>query len=137
MDAERGQVQATVLIVEDHDVVRGLLREWLESTSPQCRVIEATDGEEAILLVQAWAPHLVVMDIGLPQMNGLEATRCIKAIVPETEVVVMATFEDETYLSAAIMVGASACVAKWKVRTELLSRLERVLSTRDERSVET
>lgn len=122
----------TILIAEAHDVVRGVLREWLESTLPQGRVIEAANGEQAVILAQTELPQMVVMDVSLPQMSSLEATRHIKAITPETEVVITTTYEDEVYRAAAATAGASACVTKWKMRTQLLPVLERLLSTRDE-----
>ena len=66
---------ATILIVEDHDNVRRALGDWLKIEFPRCHVIEANSGEEAIGLIQAQSPRLVVMDIRLPGMNGIETTR--------------------------------------------------------------
>ena len=69
----------TILIVEDHDDVRRALRDWLELEFPRCRVIEAASGEEAVALIRIESPCLVVMDIRLPGMNGIETTRQIKS----------------------------------------------------------
>ncbi len=68
-------MSTTILIVEDHDAVRRSLRDWLEVEFPQCRVIEAASGEESIALIQTESPRLVIMDISLPGMSGIEATR--------------------------------------------------------------
>ncbi len=66
---------ATILVVDDHEAVRWGLREWLEMAFPGCRVIEANSGEEAIVLTINESPRVVLMDINLPGMNGIEATR--------------------------------------------------------------
>jgi len=125
-------MQPTILIVEDHDAVRRLLREWLETVFPQCRVIEAASGEEAITIAQAESPRVVVMDIGLQQMNGIEATRRIKAAVPSTQVVMLTIHEAEAYRADAAAAGASAYVPKRTMHTELLPTLAALLSGQDE-----
>jgi two-component system invasion response regulator UvrY len=121
-----------IMIVEDHDAVRGSLRDWLEAMFPQCRIIEAATGEEAVALAKASAPHLVVMDIGLPQMNGIEAARRIKAIVPTAQVVILTIHEDKAYRVDARAAGASAYVPKSKMQTELLPILVALLSSQGE-----
>jgi DNA-binding NarL/FixJ family response regulator len=117
----------TILIVEDHDAVRGSLREWLETIFPQCRVIEAASGEEAVALAQANFPSLVVMDIGLPQMNGIEATRRIKVSVPSAQIVILTTHEDDLHRADAKVAGASAFVPKRRVQTKLIPTLVALL----------
>ena len=72
---------AAILIVEDHDDVRRTMRDWLLEF-PQCRIIEAASGEEAIALAHVESPRLMIMDIRLPGMNGIETTRQIKAALP-------------------------------------------------------
>jgi DNA-binding NarL/FixJ family response regulator len=122
----------TILIVEDHDAVRGSLREWLETVFPQCRVIEAASGEEAVALAQSHPPRLVVMDIGLRQMNGIEATRRIKATVPAAQIVMLTIHEDEAYCAAAMAAGANAYVPKRKLQREFLPTLTELLSPQDQ-----
>jgi two-component system invasion response regulator UvrY len=117
----------TILIVEDHDAVRGLLREWLETVFPQCQVLSAASGEEAVVMAQANAPRLVVMDIGLPQMSGIEATRCIKVQVPSAQVVMLTIHEDDAYRTDAQAVGASAFVPKRRMQTKLIPTLMALL----------
>ncbi len=80
---------ATILIVEDHDTVREALRDWVEVEFPQCRVIEAATGEEAIALTRIESPCLIVMDIRLPGINGIETTRQIKAAFPFAQIVML------------------------------------------------
>jgi DNA-binding NarL/FixJ family response regulator len=124
----------TVLIVEDHDAVRRSLREWLETVFSQCCFIEAASGEEAVALAETSGPHLVVMDIGLPRMNGIEATRRIKAVVPTAQVVVLTIHEDEAYQTDATAAGATAYVPKRKMQTELLPALAALLFSRGEKA---
>ena len=77
-------MSATILIVEDHDAVRESLRDWLEAVFPQCHVVQAASGEEALAIVQDPPPSLVVMDIGLPGMDGLAVARALKG-APRTK----------------------------------------------------
>lgn len=119
---------ATILIVEDHDAVRRSLRDWLEVEFPQCRVIEATSGEQAITLIQIESPRLVLMDISLPGMSGIEATRQIKAALPSAQIVMLTIHEGDTYRADATAAGASAYVPKRTMQTELIPTLAALLA---------
>lgn len=121
----------TILIAEDHDAVRRALHEWLKVLIPQCIVIEAASGEEAIALSKARAPQLVLMDIGLPQMNGIEATRRIKATVPKAQVVILTIHEDDAYFADAAAAGVSAYIPKRTMQMELLPTLMALLRNGD------
>ena len=118
---------ATILIVEDHDAVRRSLRDWLEVEFPQCRVIDAASGEEAIALIRGESPRLVLMDISLPGMSGVEATRQIKAALPSAQVVMLTIHENDTYRADATTAGASAYVTKRVMQTELIPTLAALL----------
>ena len=124
---------ATILIVEDHEAVRRSLRDWLQVEFPRCRVIEAASGEEAIALIQVESPRLVVMDISLPGMSGIEATRQIKAALPSAQVVILTIHEGDTYRADATAAGASAYVPKRVMRTELIPTLAALLANADAR----
>jgi len=119
---------ATILIVEDHDAVRRSLRGWLEVEFPQCRVIEAASGEQAIALIRSESPRLVLMDISLPGMSGIEATRQIKATLPSAQVVMLTIHEGDTYRADATAAGASAYVPKRTMQTELIPTLAALLA---------
>ena len=121
-------VPVTILIVEDHEAVRRSLRDWLQVEYPQCRVIEASSGEEALALMPVESPRLVVMDISLPRMSGIEATRRIKAVLPSTHVVMLTIYEGDSYRAGATAAGASAYVPKRVMRTELMSTLAALLA---------
>jgi DNA-binding NarL/FixJ family response regulator len=118
----------TILIIEDHDAVRRSLRDWLGVEFPQCRVIEATSGEQAITLIQSESPRLVLMDISLPGMSGIEATRQIKATLPSTQIVMLTIHEGDTYRADATAAGASAYVPKRTMQTELIPTLAALLA---------
>jgi len=122
---------ATILVIEDHDAVRKSLRDWLQVEFPQCRVIEAVSGEEAIALIRTESPRLVVMDISLPGMSGIEATRRIKAALPSTQVVMLTIHEDDAHRADATTAGASAYVTKRAMQTQLMPTLAALLA--DER----
>jgi DNA-binding NarL/FixJ family response regulator len=121
-------VTATILLVEDHDTVRKALRDWLEVELPQYRVIEAANGEDAVALTGTESPCLVVMDIRLPGMNGIETTRHIKAVLPCAQVVMLSILEGDTYRAEATAAGASAYVQKQKMHVELLPTLAGLLA---------
>ncbi len=82
------------LIVDDHEQLRNLLSDWLEAIFPTVQFISAASGETALELVHRHQPDVVVMDIGLPGMSGIEATRRIKQAFPATFVVIH-TIHDE------------------------------------------
>jgi DNA-binding NarL/FixJ family response regulator len=119
---------ATILVVEDHDTVRRALRDWLEVELPQCRVIEAANGEDAVALTSIESPCLVVMDIRLPGMNGIETTRHIKAALPCAQIVMLSILEGDTYRAEATAAGASAYVQKQRMHVELLPTLAGLLA---------
>lgn len=127
MDGRKVPMNQNILIVEDHQGVRRSLREWLGLSFPQYQLLEATSGEEAVAIAQAASPCLVIMDIGLPGMSGLEATLAIKKSLPSTQVVMLTVYDDDDYRNHAAAAGASAYVAKRKVKTELLPTIRRVL----------
>lgn len=118
---------ATILVVEDHDAVREALRDWLAAVLPLCRVIEAASGEEAVALAQTESPRVVVMDISLPRMSGMEATRQITAVLPATRVVMLTIHDDATHRADAAASGANAYVAKRAMQAELLPALNALL----------
>ena len=123
---------ATILIVEDHDIVRRSLREWLGAVFPSFDLVEASSGEEAVAVAREQPLRAVVMDIGLPQMSGIEATRQIKEAAPSAQVVILTIYEDAAYRDDAAAAGASAYVTKREMRAELVPTLTALLRTQEE-----
>jgi DNA-binding NarL/FixJ family response regulator len=128
---EATSLSPQILIVEDHQGVRQSLREWLELSFPRYQLLEATNGETGVTLAQAMNPCLVIMDIGLPGMSGIEAAQSIKAAVPATRVVMLTMFDDEAHRADAVAAGVSAYVTKREVQTKLLPVLTGFLEEDD------
>jgi NarL family two-component system response regulator LiaR len=122
----------TILLVDDHDALRKTLREWLEVLFPHHVVIEAARGEEAVTIAQRESPALIIMDIGLPDISGIEATRRIKASGQAAPIVVLTIQEDEVYRADAAEAGAAAYVPKRTMQEELFPALQALLSATDE-----
>ena len=120
-------MDGNILIVEDHEGVRRSLREWLTLSLPRYTLLEADNAEKALVLAQANSPRLVIMDIGLPGINGIEAARSIKAMAPAAHVVMLTIYDDEPHRAEAAEAGACAYLPKRKVQTELLPTLKRLL----------
>jgi len=102
----------TILIVDDHEVVRKGVRGYLD-TLPEFEVIgEAYSGEEAIDLVKLHIPDVVLMDLILPGMDGVEATRIVKNISPRTQIVVLTSYHDDSLVFPALKAGAISYILK-------------------------
>ncbi len=122
-------MRPTILIVEDQEPVRRLLGEWLGSVFPGVEVVGASSGEEGVASVQTRAPGVVLMDIGLPGMSGIEAVRRIKAVAPHTRIVMLTALNDEVHRREAFAAGASAYVPKGRIRTELIPVMAGLLTS--------
>ncbi len=120
-------LRPTCLIVEDHALVRTSLREWLMGVFPGCHFLAVGSGEEAIWLINLHAPDVILMDIGLPGMNGLEATRRIKQILPQVKVVILTLYDNTEYRAEAGAARANAYVLKQAMSTELVPLLKSLL----------
>ncbi|MGZ6144346.1 MAG: response regulator, partial [Myxococcales bacterium] len=115
-----------VLIADDHEVVRKGLRALLES-EPGLEVVgEAGNGREAVERAVAMKPDVVVLDIGMPELNGLEATRRIVKAAPRTEVLILTVYESEEVIREVLRAGARGYVLKSDAGRLLLTALEAV-----------
>lgn len=104
--------QITVLVVDDHTVAREGARAMLE-TDPQIRVVgEAADGREALEQVAELHPQVVLTDIRMPGLDGLEITRWIKANYPETEVIILTSYDEDALVIDAVRAGAAGYLLK-------------------------
>lgn len=101
-----------IILADDHPVVRKALRNEFEEEPDFKVVAEATNGEEAVRLVTELTPDAVIMDIGMPKLNGIEATRQIKAICPETIVLVLTIYDDVEHILEIFESGADGYLTK-------------------------
>ncbi|UCD98649.1 MAG: response regulator transcription factor [Chloroflexota bacterium] len=116
-------MKTRLLIVDDHAVVRTGLRMLLEGEEDMEIVGEAENASEAINQISHLQPDVILMDIGLPDMSGIEATKRIKEISPETAVVALTIHEDEEYFFKMLDAGAAGYVPKRAAPEELLSAI--------------
>jgi two-component system, NarL family, response regulator NreC len=120
----------TVLIADDHSIVRAGLRLLIEREGVYRVVAEASDGREAVRLAAAYTPQIVVMDIAMPLLNGIEATRQIVAESSRTAVIVLSMHNDVSYVVRSLQAGIKAFVLKESAEGELLTALAAVASGR-------
>jgi two-component system, NarL family, response regulator NreC len=115
-----------ILLADDHTVVRDGLRALLERQPDMAVVAEATDGRESVRLAEEEAPDVVVMDIAMPNMNGIEATRRILAANPRTAVVILSMHQDESYVLRSLKAGAKGYLLKDSLRGDVLEAIRAV-----------
>ncbi len=115
-----------VLLAEDHTIVRKGLRALLDQEVDIEVVDEAEDGREAVQKVEQLQPDIVLMDISMPSMNGLEATRQIKKRFPEVKVIILTVHTNEEYIFEILQAGASGYLIKKAAPKELISAIQAV-----------
>jgi len=119
-----------ILLADDHPVVRDGVRTLLERESDMKVVAEAADGRECVLLAEEHSPDIVMMDIAMPNMNGMEATRRILAARPQCAVVILSMHQDESYVLGALKAGARGYLLKESVRGEIVQAIRAVFQGR-------
>lgn len=117
-----------VLICDDHIMVRQGVRMVLQSEPDIELVGEAGRGEEAVALAVQLKPEVVIMDLSLPDMSGIEATRQIKAAVPSTRVIALTMHEEEPYVMEVLRAGAEAYIVKRSAAADLVNAMRQVMA---------
>ncbi len=102
----------TVMVVDDHSVVRQGVRAFLETCPDIAVVAEAASGEEAVRLAARHAPDVALMDLVMPGMDGIEATRAVKRISPRTQIIVLTSYHEDEHIFPAIRAGAISYLLK-------------------------
>ena len=115
-----------IVLADDHTVVRKGLRLLLESVPEFHVVADASNGREAVALVEKHGPKVVVMDIAMPMLNGIEAARQITAKFPDTAVAILSMHADESYVLKALKAGARAYLLKDSAEHDLISAVKAV-----------
>jgi DNA-binding NarL/FixJ family response regulator len=123
-----------ILIVEDHEGLRSSLRQWLSTAFQNHEIRDAGTGESAVKLCGEIKPELVVMDIKLPGINGLLATKQIKKILPDTKVVMLSVYDIPSFQSEAAAAGANAFISKNNLYKELVPAIQKLMKTVESKS---
>lgn len=118
--------RTTVVLVDDHAMMRGGIRAILESAQEINVVAEAEDGQEAVEMASKFAPDIVLIDIAMPGLNGIEATRKIRTADPKIAVIALTMHSDERYVNGMLDAGARGYLLKTCDATELLRAIEAV-----------
>lgn len=119
-------IKIKVMVVDDHAIVRAGVRLLLESQDDLEVVGEAMDGRQAVEMVRDLKPDVVLMDVAMPGMNGLEATQRIKESFPKVQVLALTMHEDERYFFQILQLGASGYVVKGASPADLLAAVRAV-----------
>jgi len=112
-----------ILLVDDHSVVRGGLRSIIEAAGDMEVVGEAADGRQAIARAEKLSPDVIVLDIIMPLLNGVEATRRLVQSLPDAKVLILSTYSDEEQVQQLIEAGASGYLVKQSASGELLTAI--------------
>lgn len=115
-----------ILLADDHGIVRQGLRAVL-ARDPSLEVIgESGDGREAVRLAEALQPNVVIMDISMPQLNGIEAAKQIVKTSPRTHIIILSMHSDETYLTRSLQAGVKGYLLKESAEEDLIRAVRMV-----------
>ena len=121
---------SSVIIADDHEVVRQGVRALLRSDSTVRIVAEAADGAEAVRLVEKHRPEVLIADVAMPIMNGIEVAREVAKLSPRTRTIILSMYASEAYVVDALRSGAAGYVLKDSRSSELLEAIHHVLAGR-------
>lgn len=111
--------QIRILIADDHTIVRAGIRSLLEKLPEVAVVGEASDGREVLSMVKEWRPHIALIDVAMPTLNGIEATARIVKESSGTRVIILSMYSNEEYVAQALHAGAAGYILKNAATTEL------------------
>ena len=115
-----------LMLVDDHDVVRTGLRSFLQSQGGFQVIAEARTGEEAVQRAMQYQPDIILMDITMPGMDGLEATRQLKKLAPNCLILALTVHEDKQYFMEMLVAGASGYITKQAAADELVAAIQAI-----------
>lgn len=119
-----------IILADDHKIMREGLRSLLEKHPDMTVIAEAGDGRTAVQLAQRFSPDVVVMDISMPELNGIEATRKILAAKPEVKVIALSMHSDQLFIAKMLKAGVSAYLLKDCAFGELADAIQAVLKNK-------
>jgi NarL family two-component system response regulator LiaR len=117
--------QITVMIVDDHEMVRNGAKGYLEVQPEITVVAEADSGAEAVRLAREYVPDVVLMDLVMPGMDGVEATRKVKDLSPRTQIIILTSFHEDEHIFPALQAGAISYLLKDVKASELVEAIRR------------
>lgn len=120
----------TTLLVDDHKIIRDGLRTLIEREAGIEVVAEAENGNDAVEMARQLEPHVVIMDISMPDMNGIDATRLILSEVPSLKIIALSMYSDRLFVSGMLEAGASGYLLKDCAFEELVSAIRSVMAGR-------
>lgn len=118
-----------ILIVEDQAMMSGAIKKFLKQTFPAWIVLQANNGEEAVTMCTAHRPDLILMDICLPDTDGLTVCQHLKKLNHELKIIFVSYLNSQSFVSGAKSVGGAAYVAKDKLFSELIPTINRILES--------
>jgi two-component system response regulator NreC len=118
--------EVRILVADDHPLIRGGLRTLLERQEGFAVVAEAADGRQAVELARATRPAVALLDIAMPNLNGIEAARQISAELPQTRIVILSVHADEAYVLKALKAGARGYLLKDSAESDIVSAVRLV-----------
>src|SRR5580704_5178059 len=116
-----------LLIADDHEIVRRGLRTVLETRQGWLVVAEASDGREALQKAEEVNPHVAILDISMPSMNGLEAARQIKKRLPETQILILSVHDSDPLIQRVLETGARGYLLKSDAVRDLVTAVDALL----------
>ncbi len=119
-----------ILLADDHNITRQGLKALLEKENNMVVVAEAGNGREAVRLAHEHRPDIVIMDINMPELNGIEATRQIISDAPQIKIIALSMFSERRYVSKMIEVGVSGYLLKSNAFEELMTAINAVLKNK-------
>ena len=119
--------RTSILIADDHEVVRNGIRSYLETITDFHVVGEASSGEETLSLVAELIPDIVLLDLIMPGMDGIETTRRVKQVSPRTQVVVLTSYHEDVHIFPALKAGAISYILKDMKMEKLVDVLHRAV----------
>jgi DNA-binding NarL/FixJ family response regulator len=120
-----------ILLADDHKITRDGLKALLESQKNMIVIGEAENGRQAVRLASDLAPDVIVMDINMPELNGIEATRQIIAELPETKIIALSMYSDKRYVVGMLKAGVSGYLLKNCAFDELVSAITAVVANQN------
>jgi DNA-binding NarL/FixJ family response regulator len=121
-------LQTQIIVAEDHPIIRQCIRLIIDRDPDTILIGETANGQEVVTLAQELRPEIVIMDIMLPTINGIEATRQIHKLLPEIKVIAVSSHYEEIFLRNMLSAGASGYILKDTLYAELRPAMQKVIN---------